>query len=275
MKKVITPMMENLREAWADVIDLQPRLEKIDTNPQFTRIVPPNEMVVLVTLEAKVGEVEGMINFCIPYSTLVSITDKLSDASLYRSKITSAKKNELAGRDDIPVQLTAEVFRRNYPISEVIEWKAETILLPLRPLAPGYCYLRLGDRRVWQCEILAENKGCAKQIRVLDFADKPFGTEGKEMEMTKNTTLVADALANAGIAISAELGTTILPVKEVFGIAKGTIIELNTLAGEPVYVKANGVLIARGEVVVIDENFGVKITNVAASIGTLAQSAAS
>ena len=82
--------------------------------------------------------------------------------------------------------------------------------------------------------------------------------------------LVANALANAGITISVELGSTAKSVKEVLGMGEGTIIELDKLAGEPVDVKANGVLIAKGEVVVIDENFGVRITEIA-SLGSLLQ----
>jgi flagellar motor switch protein FliN/FliY len=59
------------------------------------------------------------------------------------------------------------------------------------------------------------------------------------------------------------------------GMAEGTIIELDKLAGEPVDVKANGVLIAKGEVVVIDEKFGVRITEIAAAAGSLTPGAAS
>jgi len=63
--------------------------------------------------------------------------------------------------------------------------------------------------------------------------------------------------------VSVELGTTSKTVKEVFAIGEGTILELDKLAGEPADVKANGVLIAYGEVVVINENFGVRITEIA------------
>jgi len=48
-----------MREAWTQVIDLRPRLSQIETNPQFAQIVPPTEMVVLVTLETKPANVEG------------------------------------------------------------------------------------------------------------------------------------------------------------------------------------------------------------------------
>jgi flagellar motor switch protein FliN/FliY len=62
-----------------------------------------------------------------------------------------------------------------------------------------------------------------------------------------------------------ELGATAKTVREVYSIGEGTILELDKLAGEPLDVKANEVLIAKGEAVVIDENFAVRITEI---IGT-------
>jgi flagellar motor switch protein FliN/FliY len=66
--------------------------------------------------------------------------------------------------------------------------------------------------------------------------------------------------------VTVELGAASKTVKEIFGMGEGTILELDKLAGEPLDVKANGVLIAKGEAVVIDENFGVRITE---TVGTL------
>jgi hypothetical protein len=67
------------------VIDLRPRLGRIETNPQFAQVVPPTEMVVLVTLETRIGDVKGMVNFCIPYLTIESIIPKLSAQYFYRA----------------------------------------------------------------------------------------------------------------------------------------------------------------------------------------------
>ena len=77
MEGVIVRILANMREAWTQVIDLRPRLGQIETNPQFAQIVPPSEMVVLVTLETKVGEEEGMMNFCITYITIEQIISNL------------------------------------------------------------------------------------------------------------------------------------------------------------------------------------------------------
>ena len=85
MEGIIVRILANMREAWTQVIDLRPRLGQIETNPQFAQIVPPTEMVVLVTLETKVSEEEGMINFCIPYLTIEPIISKLSSQFWFSS----------------------------------------------------------------------------------------------------------------------------------------------------------------------------------------------
>jgi flagellar motor switch protein FliM len=83
MEGIIVRILGNLREAWSNVIDLRPRLGNIETNPQFAQIVPPNDMVVLITLETKVGEVEGVNNLCIPYISIEPVMPKLSARSLF------------------------------------------------------------------------------------------------------------------------------------------------------------------------------------------------
>ena len=80
------------------------------------------------------------------------------------------------------------------------------------------------------------------------------------MEINKVNPVVTDALMKARMMVTVELGAASKTVSEVFRIGKGTILELDKLTGEPLDVKANGVLIAKGEVVFIDENFGVRIT---------------
>jgi flagellar motor switch protein FliN/FliY len=85
------------------------------------------------------------------------------------------------------------------------------------------------------------------------------------MEMSKVNPLVDDVLSNVGLTISVEVGTTVKTVKEVREMGSGTVVELDKLAGAPVDVKANGVLIGYGEVVVIDENFGVRVKEIVSS----------
>jgi len=81
-------------EAWSEVYELKPRFVSMETNPQFTQIVAPNEMIVLITIEVKIGEEVGMINICIPYLVLEPILDKLSTFFLFstQAKVTSPEQ---------------------------------------------------------------------------------------------------------------------------------------------------------------------------------------
>jgi len=264
MEGIIVRLLGNMREAWSQVIDLRPRIGQIDTNPQYAQIVPHTEMVILISLETKIGDVEGMIHICIPYLTIESILGKFSTQYWFVIGQNRAPLTSSAVLEDIPVRLSAEVLRRDFPINEILKWDIGTVILPLRPLSPGYCHLRLGLRRVWQCQIMPDCKWFPKRIAIVNYVEKPFGMEGN-MEMDKVNPLVREALSSAMMKITVELGATSRTVKQVFSMGEGSIIELDTLAGEPLSVMANGVLIGYGEAVVIDENFGIRITEI---IGT-------
>ena len=264
MEGIIVRLLGNFREVWTQVIDLRPRLGQIDTNTQFAQIVPPTDMGVLVTLETKIGKVEGMINIFYPYITLEPIMGKLS-TQFWFSPINRCKHNpayENYVNNNIPVRLTAELFTRTYSIKGITDWKSESILLPSNPPMPDYCCLRLGDRYVWQCEILPHKKRFKKQIKIAGYAERPSLTEGLQMETNQSKENVMDALLASYVKVTVELGSTSKTMKEVLTFEEGTILELDKLAGESVDIIANGVQIGKGETVVIDENFGVRITEV-------------
>lgn len=71
-----------------------------------------------------------------------------------------------------------------------------------------------------------------------------------------------DLLLDVQLELSVELGRANLAVKEVLQMGPGSVVELNKLGGEPVDILVNGRAIAKGEVVVVDENFGVRVTEI-------------
>jgi len=79
MDNIIVHTLDNIREAWNQVLDMHPRVKTIDVYPKFVRIVSPNEIVLLVTLDAKIGNTEGMMDICFPCSTIGPIMEKLSN----------------------------------------------------------------------------------------------------------------------------------------------------------------------------------------------------
>ncbi len=155
MENIIVRILGNLREAWSQVIDLRPRLGQIETNPQFAQIVPPTEMVVLVTLETKVGEVEGMMNFCIPYLTIEPIISKLSAQYMYssvRSGGTTENLNILKERLSlIGITVSAEIGNMNLTVRDLLSLqRGDVIRLPdVRTGDP--MVLKIGNRKKFMC----------------------------------------------------------------------------------------------------------------------------
>ena len=78
MRKFIAKASEFLKESWANVTEINPILEAIEANPGFVQIVPPSDMVIIVTVKVKIGEVEGLMTLCVPYLVLEPVMTKLS-----------------------------------------------------------------------------------------------------------------------------------------------------------------------------------------------------
>lgn len=83
MGKVMVGIIDRLREAWINIIDLAPTIELIESNPQFAQIVPPSEIVLSITIEIKIHDVTGVMTLCIPYNTVEPIVHKFNAASWF------------------------------------------------------------------------------------------------------------------------------------------------------------------------------------------------
>ncbi len=93
LNKLIRQMIKLLIDPWENVIELAPKLDKIETNSQFAQIVSPNDTIALITLKSRIGEVEGLINICIPHIVLEPILPKLS-TKLWFSTVTKKVSDE-------------------------------------------------------------------------------------------------------------------------------------------------------------------------------------
>lgn len=83
IERIMNVCINLLREPWENVVDIHPRLERIETNSQFAQIISPSEMIAIITINLKIGEVEGLMNVCLPYMTLEDIMDKLNTKYWY------------------------------------------------------------------------------------------------------------------------------------------------------------------------------------------------
>lgn len=83
IERILTVCVNLLHEPWENVVDIHPRLERIETNSQFAQIISPSEMIAIVTINIKIGDVEGLMNVCLPYLILEDIMDKLNTKYWY------------------------------------------------------------------------------------------------------------------------------------------------------------------------------------------------
>ena len=110
MRRTMNKAIEHFKEAWSNVIQLQPNLEAIESNPQFVQIVPPSDMVVIITLQVKIGSTEGFMNICIPYLVLEPIMSKLTTTFWVAASVS---------KEDNPEQV------------EIIKKKIERTVVPM------------------------------------------------------------------------------------------------------------------------------------------------
>ncbi len=107
-----------------------------------------------------------------------------------------------------------------------------------------------------------ESPETQSQIQSVQFSQlTPMSTDGFKGEDSRNLDLILDI----SVPVSVELGRTNMLIKDIISLAQGSIVELDKVAGTPVDLFVRGKLLARGEVVIVDENFGVKITNICGS----------
>jgi len=78
LERIFNIIIDLLREPWKNVVEIEPYLERIETNSQFAQIISPTEMIAIVTVNINIGGVEGLMNICLPYITLEDVMDKLN-----------------------------------------------------------------------------------------------------------------------------------------------------------------------------------------------------
>lgn len=90
--RISNVFLRELQTAWTNIVELNIEVERVESNPQLAQIVPPNEVVVMVSFELTIGQVRGMINLCIPYNSIERLNTKLTSNSW--SGYTPTKKSE-------------------------------------------------------------------------------------------------------------------------------------------------------------------------------------
>jgi flagellar motor switch protein FliN/FliY len=104
-------------------------------------------------------------------------------------------------------------------------------------------------------EVASEVASAAESVAPAAFANfsaTGAGTAGNDLSM----------ILDIPVQLTVELGRTRIPIKHILQLAQGSVVELETMAGEPMDVLVNGYLIAQGEVVVVNDKFGIRLTDI-------------
>ena len=83
LERIFIVCVNLLREPWQNVVEIHPRLERIETNSQYAQIISPSEMIAIITINVKIGDVEGLMNICLPFLTVEDVIDKLNTKYWY------------------------------------------------------------------------------------------------------------------------------------------------------------------------------------------------
>ncbi len=110
IEKILVMFTQLLRDPWRTVVDISPVMQRLETNPQFAQVISPNDMIAIVTLNMKIGDVEGFMNICLPFFTLEDVMDKLNTRFWFSTMQENHDENyemyieSLIRKVDIPIR---------------------------------------------------------------------------------------------------------------------------------------------------------------------------
>ena len=120
----------------------------------------------------------------------------------------------------------------------------------------------MGERELSQKDIDALLSGvgsgsASATLPIMDEFEDELGVGSVD-----NARQTLDAILDVPLSVSLELGRTQMTIERILALGSGSVVELNKLAGDPVEIMANGMPVARGEVIVLNDNFCVRITEI-------------
>ncbi len=123
-KNELVRILSTLKEAWSDIYEFSPEVATVENNPQFVQIIPPNEMVVMITFDVRLGEVDGFMNLCWPSSLLESFASSLYAESYFKEgnqSITEQERKRLEERiKDVAIELSVVIGNATLGLKELL-----------------------------------------------------------------------------------------------------------------------------------------------------------
>jgi flagellar motor switch protein FliM len=125
--------IEGIESAWSNLCDWKLRVSQVESNPQLVQIVPPNEVIVLISFEVTMGETRGIINLCIPFNTIEPLSNKLtSDTwSAYKKKTPDIRQqlNLEASVSKSTIEMKVELDHSKLTAGEVMNLAVGDVIM--------------------------------------------------------------------------------------------------------------------------------------------------
>ncbi|WP_208592509.1 flagellar motor switch phosphatase FliY [Gracilibacillus suaedae] len=227
--------------------------KKVDISPPTTSIMdvteeetqfltPDDDVLIKVSFQLKIGTlIDSKIMQLLPVTFAKDLVDQLLNSSEETDRLDNETTDE------------AEINQKN----------ETTVSVPNSQTIQQQAHSNTGQHQPKQ--LGTQSAGTNQEVQAAAFSS----FEDVPIQQSEKRNL--DLLMDIPLQVTVELGRTQRTVKEILELSSGSIVELDKLAGEPVDILVNQKLIAKGEVVVIDENFGVRVTDIVSKEDRLKQ----
>ncbi|GGH82206.1 flagellar motor switch protein FliM [Pullulanibacillus pueri] len=173
ISQIFESALEPYKDAWATVFEIEPEMQDFEVNTQFLQMASPNETVVVISLQAQIGEASGMINICLPH---VSLEPAIPNLSLHQWMVESSKdatpedatKMKL-NVQDASVEVQAELGETKLTINDFIDLNVNDVI-PLYKRIDDPIVVKVGSYPKFTAQPGLKNKHMA--IQILDVIEE-------------------------------------------------------------------------------------------------------
>jgi flagellar motor switch protein FliM len=135
--KILARAMTAMHESWENIIEADFKLEECESNPALVQIVPPNEVVVVVGFEVKMGTRAGTMSLCIPYAVIEPVVDKLSSQSwsAYKRMTRDPRRRQQMAHslESAKLDVAAELARTRMTLNDLLHLQVGDVILTEKP----------------------------------------------------------------------------------------------------------------------------------------------
>jgi len=173
MRQITSGMISNLKLAWESILDVEPEIEAVETNPAVNQTMAPNDPVALITFSVEMNKRSTFINMCLPYLSIEKILDKLVVQYAFRnddeSLMAESREKIEIGIQKVDVDVIAELGHTNITVDDFLRLAVGDVMkLDTKSSSPIKVYV--GDEECYYAKpgIVGKNMG----VIILDITDK-------------------------------------------------------------------------------------------------------